>query len=119
MPVKWNLDSDNLVVFYVSGKLGKAEYLQIQSEIESVIKQIGQIRILVLLNDFDGWETASGWEDTSFVDRNDPYIKKFAIVGDQQWRGLVSAFTLQGLRPVPIEYFTEDKEAVARQWLES
>jgi hypothetical protein len=53
----------------------------------------------------------------SFPERNDPYIEKIAIVGDPQWQDLVYAFTLKGLRPVPIEYFSTDEEFRARQWL--
>lgn len=117
MTIEWKLEDDNLAVFNISGKLGKAEYDQILSEIESAIEKVGDIKILVLLEDFTGWEKAKGWEDASFADRNDVYIKRFAIVGDEKWRDLVSVFTLKGLRPVPIEYFSEGKEQAARQWL--
>ena len=119
MPIKWKLEEDNLAVFRVSGKLGKDEFDQIQAETESAIHKVGQIKILVLLEDFAGWEAAEGWEDTSFAERNDPYIQKFAIVGDAKWRDLVTLFTLKGLRPVPIEYFEADQQAVAREWLDS
>ncbi len=73
----------------------------------------------MILEKFTGWEKAKGWEDNSFADRNDRYIEKMAIVGDSQWRDLVYAFTLKGLRPVPIEYFEANAEEAARQWLSS
>jgi hypothetical protein len=117
MPVKWTLEENNLVNCLVSEKLGKTEYDHIQSEIETIIKKSGNIRLLVLLVNFTGWASASGWEDTSFQDRNDQYINKFAIVGEEKWRDLVTVFTLQGLRPVPIEYFVD--EQTARSWLDA
>jgi hypothetical protein len=119
MPIKWKIDSGNLGVFHVSGKLGKAEYLSAQNEAEAAIQELGSIRILILLEDFAGWERSEGWEDLSFAEKNDPFIEKMAIVGDPQWRDLVYAFTLKGLRPVPIEYFNIGEEARAREWLES
>jgi hypothetical protein len=119
MPIEMKLEDGSLALFNVSGKLGIDESRQIQSDIESIIQKVGQIKILVILKDFEGWEAAKGWEDTSVTDRIDPYISKFAIVGDEKWRDLVTLFTLKGLRPVPIEYFGGDRENDARQWLES
>ena len=118
MSIKWKLEDGGLASFKVSGKLGLDEYLQIQSDIESIIQKVGQIKVLVLLKDFEGWEKTKGWEETSGTDRIDPYIRKFAIVGDEKWRDLVTLFTLKGLRPVPIEYFGSEHENDARQWLE-
>ena len=116
MPVSWTISDNNLVTFKATGKLGMAEYQQIQSEIETLIQKVGYIKIVVLLEGFEGWEAAKGWEDTS-TDAIDPYIKKFVIVGDEKWRDLATVFTLQGLRPVPIEYFSTDQYDAAMQWL--
>jgi len=118
MPIKWDFDSGNLCVYTVTGKLGKAEYEKGQQEAEAAIKKLGSIRILIVLENFSGWERVQGWEDLSFSEQNDPYIEKIAIVGDPQWKDLVFAFTLKGLRPVPIEYFSTDEKSRARQWLE-
>lgn len=119
MPVEYKFENNNLLVLHVSGKLGKVEHDQMQAQLGSDIQRLGEIKVLAILKAFAGWEAAEGWEDTSFSDRNDPYIKKLAIVGEGKWRDLVTLFTLKGLRPVPIEYFTEDQEDAARQWLES
>ncbi|MGB5304604.1 MAG: STAS/SEC14 domain-containing protein [Gammaproteobacteria bacterium] len=118
MPIKCEFKSGNLGVYTVSGKLGQAEYQKAQQDVEAVIQQLGSVRILIVLEGFTGWERAEGWEDLSFAERNDPYIEKIAIVGDPQWQDLVYAFTLKGLRPVPIEYFNTDEESRARDWLE-
>jgi len=119
MAIEWKLEDNNLAIFRISGQLGKTEYQGIQADMEAIVKKVGHIRILVLLKDFSGWEAVEGWEDTSLTDRIDPYIKKFAIVGDEQWRDLVEVFTLKGLRPVPIEYFEAYQEQMAREWLDS
>jgi hypothetical protein len=117
MPIKCDFESGNLGIYTVSGKLGKDEYQQAQQNVEAVIQKLGSIRILIVLENFSGWERAEGWEDLSFSERNDPYIDKIAIVGDPQWQDMVYAFTLKGLRPVPVEYFNTGEESRARQWL--
>jgi hypothetical protein len=118
MPIKYEFESGNCCVFTVSGQLGKVEYQDAQRDAEATIQKLGSIKVLIVLENFSGWERAEGWEDLSFPERNDPYIEKIAIVGDPQWQDLVYAFTLKGLRPVPIEYFKTGEESRARQWLE-
>jgi hypothetical protein len=117
MPVNFKAESGNTGVFYISGQLRLADLEQCQNECEALIRSVGNIKILAILQDFQGWEKAKGWEDLSFADRNDRYIDKFAIVGDEQWKDLTYAFTAKGLRPVPIEYFASGEEDAARQWL--
>ena len=117
MTVKQNIEDGNLVVFEVSGQLGQQEHQQIISELEDIIQRIGHISILVLLKDFSGWEQSDYWADIQ-TDQIDPYIRKFAIVGDEKWKALAEVFTLKGLRPVNIEYFSDNSDVSARSWLE-
>jgi SpoIIAA-like len=117
MPIEFEFEGGGLAVARVSGKLRKVELDRAQRECEEMIKKIGRVKILVLTKNFAGWERAEGWDDTSFADRNDPYIEKIAVVGGAKWRDLVYAFTGRGLRPVPIQYFEPDQEGAARQWL--
>ena len=118
MPVQFAVENGDLGVFRVSGQLSVAELEHAQGECEAVIKKEGQIKILVVLENFIGWKKAKGWEDVSFFERNDPYIKKMAIVGDAEWRDSAYAFTGKGLRIVPIKYFDVNQEEAARQWLD-
>ena len=115
MSIKWEYDS-GLLVFHVTGKLNFTELNNAQLEAEKVI-QLGKIKLLVFANNFDGWENKDDWEDLSFMERNDQFIEKIAIVGDPKWKELAYAFTLKGLREFPIEYFNEDQEKNARLWL--
>ena len=111
-------DAFNIVLINISKKLGIEELKQSQGECVSAIKAVGNIKLLVILSDFQGWEKAKGWEDMSFSDENDAYIDKIAIVGDRErWEGLAYAFTAKGLRPVPIEFFGDTEMSAARGWL--
>ena len=119
MPLTGKLENNNLVVLEVTGKLGKAEFDKMQTVLGPIMQKVGQIKTLIFLNDFTGWGAGKDWDDTSFTDKNDAYLQKMAIVGDEKWRDLVTLFTLKGLRPVPIEYFGPDEEEKARLWLDS
>ena len=120
MPLTGKLENNNLVVIEVTGQLGKSEFDQMQAVLASNMQKVaGQTKVLIFLKDFTGWEAGKDWNDTSFSDENDVYLKKMAIVGDEKWRDLVTLFTLKGLRPVPIEYFGPAEEEKARQWLDS
>ena len=118
MPARFELENDDLCLIRVSGKLSVDEIHQVQAECEKVIQDKGSARLLVILDGFQGWLKQPGWEDSAFAQRNDPFINKFAIVGDEKWRDLAYVFTLKGLRPVPIEFFAEGQLAEARAWLE-
>ena len=119
MSIEWSIKQENLIELIVTGQLVFIEYQDVQAQMESIIREKGKCRVLVLLKNFAGWDAAKGWADSSATERIDPYIDKFAIVGEEKWRDMVEVFTLKGLRPIPIEYFSEDKEQQARVWLDS
>lgn len=108
-----------VVTLRVSGRLTQRELSAVQAEASRVIGTAGKIRILVLAQDFAGWEKGGTWSDFSFQMAHDDDIERMAIVGDEQWRDLTLLFTSQGLRPFPIQYFTPGRLAEARAWLAS
>ena len=115
MAITWELEAGDLLVAKINGELVQKELHQFQTEIAPVIQASGKLSFLVILQDFGGWETAKGWEDTSFADANDQYLSRFALVGEEQWRDQTLMFTLAGMRSIDIEYFSA--EAEARAWL--
>ena len=118
MPVHFETEEGNLVIFRVSGELGKAELDRVLDKCENVIKKNSPVKLLVITEDFTGWERAEGWEDTSFADRVDPYIKKMAIVCEEKWQDYMHLFTLKGHRPFDIKFFKPTQEKTARLWLD-
>jgi len=119
MPIEWSIKDDNLLEIIVTGQLVYTEFQDIQGHMATVIRDKGKCRLLVILKNFAGWDAAEGWADSSSTEETDPYIHKFAIVGEEKWRDMVELFTLKGMRPIPIEYFPDDKEQAARDWLDN
>jgi hypothetical protein len=109
--------NDGIVTLVVSGRLTQNELTAVQLEAARLITAAGKIRILVLAQDFAGWEKGGTWGDFSFQVAHDDDIERMAIVGEEQWRDLTLMFTSQGLRPFPIDYFPPSRLADARAWL--
>ena len=119
MPVSFKLEKNEICLINVTGKISVDELGIVQANCESVIQKNGSIKLLVILEGFEGWQKGIGWDDSSFAQRNDAFIKKFGIVGEEKWRDLSYVFTLKGLRPFPIEYFGAGQIKEARAWLDS
>jgi hypothetical protein len=117
LPIKTEREKDNIVIYRVSGELSKAEFDLAQNTCEKFIKITGTIKILVLVDNFTGWERTEGWEDISFADRNDPLIEKMAIVCAKKWQDDMQMFTLKGYRKLDMEFFDQAHENEARLWL--
>ena len=117
MAVRMSYEDDGLIVFYVSGLLSKAEFDEAQQEAEPYIQKGNAKLLAIVLDDFSGWGSDGDWADLSYQERNDPFIKKMAIVCKPEWRDLSAMFTMKGFRKFPIENFTPEKEDFARIWL--
>jgi hypothetical protein len=109
--------SDNIYLLRVGGLLKKAELDAIQADFVQHIVSAGAIKLLVVLDDFTGWERGADWGDTDFFfsHRND--IEKIAVVGNPRWEAEILAFAGAGLRKAPVKCFPETAESEARAWL--
>src|SRR5438105_10081392 len=103
-----------LCVLRVGGELKKSELDAAQSEFVEKIAVAGTVKLLVLLENFSGWERGADWDDTDFFfsHRND--FEKIAVVGNPRWEAQVPAFTGAGLRKGPVKFFPETAESEAR-----
>lgn len=109
--------TNGIATVRVTGKLTQPELAAFQKSAADLIRQHGNIRFLVLVTEFQGWEKGGDWGDISFQMEHDDHIKKMAMVGDKQWEDLALVFTAKGLRKFPIEYFQPADLAKAETWL--
>jgi hypothetical protein len=108
-----------IVTVEVTGRLTESELAAVQNRMAEIIREHGKVRILVLTIAFEGWQKSGEWNDFTFQNKNDRYIERMAIVGDEQWKDLALMFTAKGFRPFPIEYFAPGELAKAHTWLAS
>jgi hypothetical protein len=101
----------------IAGKLTHPELRAVQQQAAEILRRQSKMRVLVLAENFEGWERGGAWGDLSFQMENDPRIEKMAIVGDRKWEDLAVLFAAKGLRRFPVEYFQSADLAKARAWL--
>jgi hypothetical protein len=109
--------ADCLCILRVDGELKKSELDAAQSQFVEKIAGGGTVKLLVLLENFTGWERGEQWGDTDFFFSHRDDFEKIAVVGDSRWEAQVLAFTGAGLRKGPVKLFPETAESEARAWL--
>jgi stage II sporulation SpoAA-like protein len=119
MPIETVDKSGILLTIKVKGKLKKAELEQGQSAAIEIIKSEGKVRILVIAENFQGWEREGDWGDVSFQMDYDRHIEKIALVGEKRWEDLITPFVGKGMRPVDIQFFPSSELVKARAWIAS
>ena len=88
--------SGHLLTMKVSGTLTQPELASMQSAAASVISAGGKWCLLVMAENFKGWERGGTWNDFTFTE-NDASIERMAIVGDRRWEDMTLLFTASDL----------------------
>ena len=110
-------NTGGIVTARITGKLTHPELVALQESVTGIIRQQGKVRVLIVAEDFQGWEKGGDWGDLSGQMENDAHTEKMAIVGEKKWEDLALVFAAKGLRKFPIEYFQPADLAKARAWL--
>jgi hypothetical protein len=108
-------DHDNWVK--LSGKMTVRDFQELQTLAKLSLEQYGRLRMLVELEDFQGWSRESGWEDSTFLEENEASMSKLAFVGDEKWKDEIFMFTGKPMRQIAIEFFPQDQFGQAQAWL--
>jgi hypothetical protein len=119
MAVTVQLENDTLVVMQINGLFKKPDMDAAQA---SALKQLAgkgnvRVKVLVIVENFQGWEGNANWGDMSFYAEHGDKMEKIAIVGDPKRESDWMMFMGAGIRPTPIKYFPSGQVAQARAWL--
>jgi SpoIIAA-like len=118
MSVKVERTSSKVITVRVSGQLTSPQWRDAEHSVASVLATERSIALLVILEDFQGWDRGD-WEDNSFQLDHDRQIERMAIVGEKKWEDHALMFCGKWFRKLPIEYFPPDALVQARVWLTS
>lgn len=109
--------TDGIVTVKITGVFNYVDQLALQKAYVESIPEQGQISVLTIFEDFEGWSHDKEWADVSFQEQSDPYIKKMAIVGEEKWQDLALMSVGFGFRRFPIEYFKTGELELAQAWI--
>jgi SpoIIAA-like len=118
MPIELHHERDNIFRIELRDKLRQSEFARCQEEVLHEVSRLGPVRLLFVLDGFEGWDSQDDWRDLSFFVRHGDSIARIAIVGDERWRDLALMFAAADLRRAPVEYFGEKDLVEARRWLD-
>jgi hypothetical protein len=108
--------SGKMLEVRVSGKLTKDAYEKLVPVVDAQIKEFGNLRILMIMEDFHGWTMGALWEDTKFDLKHWRDIERLAIVGDKKWEEGMAVFC-KPFTTAKIKYFDHTKLDDARKWV--
>ena len=117
MPMTVRHERDDVYRVEVNGLLRSSEFEHCQGVLQAEIDRVGPVRLLFVLDGFEGWEPSDDWRDLSFYVSHGARIARIAIVGDERWRSESLMFASADLRKAPVEFFTPEQLAGARYWL--
>lgn len=118
MPVEMKYEADGICALRISGILKRSEFDAEQSALSHKIDTGLKPRLLVMLENFEGWEQGKDWgNDLEFLFSYSERIAKIAIVAELRWETLALAFAGAGFRRAPVKFFPPNELEQARSWL--
>ena len=117
MGVTIEREEGNLRVLRITGLLRKSELDAALAAEASQWELTTRIKVLVIVENFKGWERGADWGDMTFFGTHGDRIDKIAIVADPKWEIETLAFAGAGFRHGPVKFFPESQLTVARAWL--
>jgi SpoIIAA-like len=117
MPVQIEHETNDTYVLRISGILKQSEFGAEQSTLARKIDTGSKPRLLVILENFEGWQRGADWNDLDFMISHGGKIAKIAIVAEPRWETLALAFAGAGVRRAPVKFFQSNELRQARSWL--
>ena len=117
MGVTIRQEEGDLRVIRISGLLRKSE---MDAAFAAEARKWGaatRIKVLVIVEDFEGFERGADWGDIDFLVKHDHQIEKIAIVADRKWESDALTFAGAGFRQGQVRFFPQNQLAQARAWL--
>jgi hypothetical protein len=110
-------EEGKLRVLKITGLVRKSE---LDAALATEANQWGltaHVKVLVIVENFKGWERGADWGDITFFEAHGDQIDKIAIVADPQLEADLLGFAGAGFRRAPVKFFSANQLALARAWL--
>jgi SpoIIAA-like len=110
-------EDSGVVRIDASGKLTGADYDRFLPEFEKIVRaQGGPARVLILLDDFHGWDLPGLWEELKFDTTHQGDLGRVAVVGDKKWQEWGTRLSKPFFK-AEVRYFDRGGTGEARAWL--
>src|SRR3954468_6152204 len=110
-------ERDNLYRLDITGVMQERDFRAAERDLAAQMGEGRRIRLLVVLDGFEGWEPGASWRNLSFYMKHGHDIERIAFVGDDRWRDEALMFAAADLRDAPVASFGAVQAAQAHAWL--
>ncbi len=101
---------------HLNGTLTKEDYARFVPDTEEMIRQHEKINMLIIMDDFHGWDAGALWEDIKWNAKHFNHVERIAVVGDQKWQKWMTGFC-KPFTTAKVRYFDHGQMPEARGWL--
>ena len=111
--------ADGVLKVVAPTKLQSGDFAELAREIEPIIRQAGQLRLLIDASHLEGWKDPTALEEhAAFVKSHQEKVDRIAVMPAHEWqRWLISAIKVF-LHP-EVRIFENRQEDEALRWLKS
>ncbi len=109
-------EKDNVVAFRLTGTLRDEDYKAFAPEVEALIAREGEVRLLLQLENFQGWDLHAAWDDITFGIKHFRDLERIAVVGDPGWEKWMVKLS-KPFSEAKIRFFPADELIAAWDWL--
>ena len=110
-------NSKDLLEIQSEGALGIADFETLGKEADKLIKEYGNIRLLIDVREFSGWESLSASEaHFSFIKNHHHNVIKVAVVIGKFWEAWIAVLVRTFLQP-EIKVFQSTETDAAKSWI--
>ncbi|HEC19057.1 MAG TPA: STAS/SEC14 domain-containing protein [Gammaproteobacteria bacterium] len=109
-------EKENVIAFRLTGKLHDEDYKAFVPEVEALIAREGKIRLLLQLENFQGWDLHAAWDDITFGIKHFRDLERIAVVGDLGWEKWMLKLS-KPFSEAKTRFFPADEMIAAWDWL--
>lgn len=109
-------DTDKILSITVGDNFTQEDMKRHAADLEAKISEVGQIRLLLIMEKFPKIEPAAFWKDLKFSSEHYSDIERMALVGQSEWQNWYAK--LVDMWPnVEVKHFEMDQMEAAYNWL--
>jgi hypothetical protein len=110
------IPNTNILELTIDGKVTHQELVDVGAQLEQMLEQHDQVRVLEVIRDVGFIEPKALWEDLKLAPKHMKNLSHIAVVADQKWVEWVTAAIKPFIGP-DLRFFHRDEIEQARQWL--
>jgi hypothetical protein len=111
--------SGNILGFRIWGKLTESDYRDhLDPELEKAMKEYPKIRVVWVMENFEGWTVGGAWEDFLLGMKLSKF-EKIALVIDESWDEWITLLfkAFSTVTRTELRFFKKERLAEAWEWI--